>query len=117
MHRPGSDALTDPTKGESMALVQPQLIRSVADRAKLGEAEAGRALSALEEILLQEGLGAVTRRLSGLVQSALGIDLSQIASASRHDQPRAIAAKSVSAEPEFETTKASRRSPRQRVAA
>ncbi len=53
----------------------PGLIRAVADRANLSEAEAGRALSALEEILLEEVLGVVTRRFAGLIQTTLGLDL------------------------------------------
>ena len=104
-------------KGNPLALAQPQLIRSVAARAKLSEAEAGRALSALEEILLEEVLGAVTRRLSAVIQGALGIDPTQIASMSRLDQRPAIAARSESADAEPDTIKALSRSSRQRVAA
>ena len=104
-------------KGNPLALAQPQLIRSVAARAKLSEAEAGRALSALEEILLEEVLGAVTRRLSAVIQGALGFDPSQIASTSGPDQVRAIATRSESADTEPEAIEGSSRSSRQRVAA
>ena len=77
--------------------MQPQLIQAVAARSNLSVAEAGRALSALEEILLEEVLGAVTRRLTGLIQSALGIEPPKPARTHATDRPKAIAARSQSA--------------------
>ncbi len=86
-----------------MAFMQPGLIRAVADRANLSEAEADRALSALEDILLEEVLGAVTRRLAGLIQTALGIDLKQMADKELGGRQRAIAARSQGAQRELES--------------
>ena len=111
---PGSDPPTGLTKGNLMALMQPHLIRAVAARANLGEAEAGRALSALEEILLEEVLGAVTRRVTGLVQTALGLEPPRMQATDRN---LAIAARSESSEPEDAPIKASRGGSRRRVAA
>ena len=104
-------------KGNPLALAPPQLIRSVAVRAKLSDAEAGRALAALEELLLEEALGAVTRRLSAVIQGALGIDPSQMASTSGPDQRRAIAAASESTDAGPGRIKASSGGSHQRVAA
>ena len=51
-----------------MALTQTQLITAVADRAELSMADAKRALSALEEIVLAELGNAEKVRIGGLVQ-------------------------------------------------
>jgi hypothetical protein len=77
-----------------LAFMQPQLIQAVAARANLSEAEADRALSALEEILLEEVFGAVTRRLTGLIHTALGIDSPELSSKQPADKRPAIAARS-----------------------
>ena len=77
-----------------MAVIQPQLVEAVAARSNLSVAEVGRALSALEEVLLEEVLGAVTRRLTGLIQIALGPEPPKPARTQVTDWPKAIAARS-----------------------
>ena len=51
-----------------MALTQSQLVTAVADRAELSKNDAKRALSALEEIVLEELGNAQKVRIGGLVQ-------------------------------------------------
>lgn len=51
-----------------MPLTQNQLVTAVADRAELTKADAKRALSALEEITLEEIGNAQKVRIGGLVQ-------------------------------------------------
>ena len=51
-----------------MALTQTQLVSRVADRADMSKADARRALTALEEIVLEELSNAQKVRLAGLVQ-------------------------------------------------
>lgn len=51
-----------------MALTQLQLVTAVADRAELSKNDAKRALSALEEIVLEELGNAQKVRIGGLVQ-------------------------------------------------
>ena len=51
-----------------MALTQTQLIAAVADRADLTKADAKRALTALEEVVLEELGNAQKIRLAGVVQ-------------------------------------------------
>ena len=51
-----------------MALTQTQLVAAVADRADMTKADAGRALTALEEIVLEELGNAQKVRLAGVVQ-------------------------------------------------
>jgi hypothetical protein len=77
-----------------LAVIQPQLVEAVAARSNLSVAEVGRALSALEEVLLEEVIGAVTRRLTGLIQIALGPEPPEPARTQATDWPKAIAARS-----------------------
>jgi hypothetical protein len=103
-----------------LALAQPQLVTAVADRAKLSETEAKRALSALEEILLEEALSAVKLRLSGLIRHALGVDplTSDARLGAAASVLRAIPAKSESTDlPKAKTGRSSAPKPRRRVAA
>ena len=51
-----------------MALTQTQLISALADRAELSKTDAKRALTALEEIVLEEIGNAQKVKLGGLVQ-------------------------------------------------
>jgi DNA-binding protein HU-beta len=51
-----------------LALTQTQLITAVADRAELSKTDAKRALTALEEIVLEELGNAEKVRVGGLVQ-------------------------------------------------
>jgi DNA-binding protein HU-beta len=51
-----------------LALTQSQLVTAVADRAELSKNDAKRALSALEEIVLEELGNAQKVRIGGLVQ-------------------------------------------------
>ena len=51
-----------------MALTQSQMIAAVADRAEMSRADARRALTALDEIVLEELGNAQKVRLGGLVQ-------------------------------------------------
>src|SRR5436305_9326439 len=53
---------------EALALTQTQLVASVADRSELSKAEAKRALTALDEIVLEEIGNAQKVRIGGLVQ-------------------------------------------------
>ena len=56
-----------------MALTQTQLIAAVADRADLTKADAKRALTALEEVVLEELGNAQKIRLAGVVQLTVRI--------------------------------------------
>lgn len=51
-----------------MALTQTQLVSAVAERAELSKSDARRALSALEDVVLEEIGNAQKVRLAGLVQ-------------------------------------------------
>ena len=51
-----------------MALTQTQLVAAVADRADMTKADAKRALTALEEVVLEELGNAQKVRLAGVVQ-------------------------------------------------
>jgi DNA-binding protein HU-beta len=51
-----------------MALTQTQLVAAVADRAEMTKADARRALTALEEVVLEELGNAQKVRLAGVVQ-------------------------------------------------
>lgn len=51
-----------------MALTQAQLVAAVADRAGITKADAGKALNALEDVVLQELSNAQKVRLAGVVQ-------------------------------------------------
>ncbi|MHB1837529.1 MAG: HU family DNA-binding protein [Solirubrobacteraceae bacterium] len=51
-----------------MALTQTQLVTAIADRAELSRADAKRALTALEDIILAEIGNAEKVRIGGLVQ-------------------------------------------------
>ena len=51
-----------------MALTQTQLVAAVADRADMTKADARRALTALEEVVLEELGNAQKVRLAGVVQ-------------------------------------------------
>lgn len=51
-----------------MALTQTQLVTAVADRAELSKADAKRALTALDEVILEELGNAQKVRIGGLVQ-------------------------------------------------
>jgi nucleoid DNA-binding protein len=53
---------------ETLALTQTQLVTAVAERAELSKAEAKRALTALDEIVLAEIGNAEKVRIGGLVQ-------------------------------------------------
>ena len=51
-----------------MALTQAQLVTAVAERAEMSKAEAKRALTALDEVVLEELGNAQKVRIGGLVQ-------------------------------------------------
>ena len=51
-----------------MALTQSQLVTAVAERAELSKADAKRALTALDEVVLEEVGNAEKVRIGGLVQ-------------------------------------------------
>ena len=51
-----------------MALTQTQIVAAVADRADMSKADAKRALTALEDVVLEELSNAQKVRLAGLVQ-------------------------------------------------
>ena len=53
---------------EPVALTQSQLLDAVADRADMSKAEAKRALSALEDVVLEQIEDAQKIRIGGLVQ-------------------------------------------------
>jgi hypothetical protein len=107
-------------KGNFLAFAQPQLVTAVADRAKLSETDAKRALSALEEILLEEVLNAVKLRFTGLIRHALGVELPQSETqlgAAASGRP-ALAAKSESVDlPKGKATRSSAQKSRDRLAA
>lgn len=56
-----------------MALIQAELIEAVADRADLSPADVKQALSAFEEIMLEELASAVKSRLAHVVQQMVGM--------------------------------------------
>lgn len=51
-----------------MALTQSQLVNEIADRAEMSKAEAKRALTALEDVVLEQIGNAQKIRIGGLVQ-------------------------------------------------
>jgi nucleoid DNA-binding protein len=54
--------------GGTVAITQTQLVNAVADRAEMSKSEAKRAISALEEVVLEEVGNAEKIRIGGLVQ-------------------------------------------------
>ena len=60
-----------------MALTQTRLITAVADRAELSKTDAKRALTALEEIVLEELGNAEKVRIGGLVQLTVRVKPAQ----------------------------------------
>ncbi len=60
-----------------MPLTQTQLVSAVADQADLSKADAKRALTALEEIVLQELGNAQKVRIGGLVQLTVRVKPAQ----------------------------------------
>ena len=60
-----------------MALTQTQLVTAVADRGELSKADAKRALTALEEIVLEELGNAQKVRIGGLVQLTVRVKSAQ----------------------------------------
>ena len=67
-----------------MPLTQTQLIAAVADRAELSKADAKRALSALEDIVLEELGNAQKVRIGGLVQLTVRVKPAQNARKGRN---------------------------------
>ena len=67
-----------------MALTQSQLVNAVADRAELSKADAKRALTALDEIVLQELGNAQKVRIGGLVQLTVRLKPAQKARKGRN---------------------------------
>lgn len=60
-----------------MALTQTQLIAAIADRAEMTKADAKRALSALDDVVLEELGNAQKVRISGLVQLTVRVKPAQ----------------------------------------
>ena len=60
-----------------MALTQSQLVAAVADRADLSKTDAKRALTALDEVVLQELSNAQKVRIGGVVQLTVRIKPAQ----------------------------------------
>lgn len=60
-----------------MALTQTQLLAAVADRAELTKADAKRALTALDDIILEELGNAQKIRIGGLVQLTVRVKPAQ----------------------------------------
>ena len=60
-----------------MALTQTQLVTAVADRGELSKTDAKRALTALEEIVLEELGNAQKVRIGGLVQLTVRVKPAQ----------------------------------------
>ena len=67
-----------------MALTQSQLVAAVADRADLSKADAKRALTALDEVVLQELSNAQKVRIGGVVQLTVRIKPAQKARKGRN---------------------------------
>lgn len=67
-----------------MPLTQSQLVNSVADRAELSRSDAKRALSALEEVVLEEIGNAQKVRIGGLVQLTVRLKPAQKARKGRN---------------------------------
>jgi DNA-binding protein HU-beta len=63
--------------GIALPLTQAQLVTAVADRAQLSKADAKRALTALDEIVLQELGNAQKVRIGGLVQLTVRVKPAQ----------------------------------------
>jgi DNA-binding protein HU-beta len=61
-------SLNPSTLEEALALTQNQLVSAVADRADLGKSDAKRALTALEDVILEQIGNAEKVRIGGLVQ-------------------------------------------------
>jgi DNA-binding protein HU-beta len=60
-----------------VALTQTQLIAAIADRAEMTKADAKRALSALDDVVLEELGNAQKVRISGLVQLTVRVKPAQ----------------------------------------
>ncbi len=60
-----------------MSLTQTQLVTAIADRAELSKADAKRALTALEDIVLEEVGNAQKVRIGGLVQLTVRVKPAQ----------------------------------------
>ncbi|MBV9424114.1 MAG: HU family DNA-binding protein [Solirubrobacterales bacterium] len=67
-----------------MALTQSQLVAAVADRADLSKADAKRALTALDEVVVQELSNAQKVRIGGVVQLTVRIKPAQKARKGRN---------------------------------
>jgi DNA-binding protein HU-beta len=67
-----------------LALTQTQLVNAVADRAELSKADAKRALTALEEIVLDELGNAQKVRIAGVVQLTVRLKPAQKARKGRN---------------------------------
>ena len=70
--------------GKSVALTQNQLVGAVADRAELSKSDAKRALSALEDVILEELGNAQKVRIGGLVQLTVRVKPAQKARKGRN---------------------------------
>jgi DNA-binding protein HU-beta len=68
---------TDDPWRSFMPLTQSQLVTAIADRADLPKSEAKRALSALEDVVLQELGNAQKVRIGGLVQLTVRVKPAQ----------------------------------------
>ena len=60
-----------------MSLTQTQLVTAIADRAELSKADAKRALTALEDVVLEEVGNAQKVRIGGLVQLTVRVKPAQ----------------------------------------
>ena len=67
-----------------MALTQTQLATAVADRAQLSQADAKRALAALDQVVLDELANAEKVRIGGLVQLTVRVKPAQKARLGRN---------------------------------
>jgi DNA-binding protein HU-beta len=67
-----------------LALTQTQLVAAVADRSELSKADAKKALTALEEVVLEELGNAQKVRLAGLVQLTVRLKPAQKARKGRN---------------------------------
>ncbi|MGA2012174.1 MAG: HU family DNA-binding protein [Solirubrobacteraceae bacterium] len=67
-----------------MALTQTQLVAAVADRSELSKSDAKRALTALDEIILEELGNAQKVRIGGLVQLTVRVKPAQKARKGRN---------------------------------
>src|SRR5437868_4204598 len=67
----------DSTREKSLPLTQTQLVTAVAEQADLSKADTKRALTALEEIVLQELGNAQKVRIGGMVQLTVRVKPAQ----------------------------------------